>query len=141
VYIGRSAVASSFGAAGSLVVVMIWVYYSAQIFLLGAEFTWVYAHSHGSRVGHKRPGVEEVKQLAEEKKPSTMAPVAPPVRLAPAPVPPLPMPDELPVLRRKPLVSFGAAAAIGAIAGIVFRLKPDFIFHRRPTLLQRLKLR
>ena len=43
-YIGRSAVASSFGAAGSLVVVMIWVYYSAQIFLLGAEFTWVYAH-------------------------------------------------------------------------------------------------
>ena len=140
-YIGRSAVASSFGAAGSLVVVMIWVYYSAQIFLLGAEFTWVYAHSHGSRVGHKRPGVEEVKQLAEEKKPSTMAPVAPPVRLAPAPVPPLPMPDELPVLRRKPLVSFGAAAAIGAIAGIVFRLKPDFIFHRRPTLLQRLKLR
>ena len=140
-YIGRSAVASSFGAAGSLVVVMIWVYYSAQIFLLGAEFTWVYAHSHGSRVGHKRPGVEEVKQLAEEKKPSTMAPVAPPVRLAPAPVPPLPRPEELPVLRRKPLVSFGAAAAIGAIAGIVFRLKPDFIFHRRPTLLQRLKLR
>ena len=50
-YIGRSAVASSFGAAGSLAVVMIWVYYSAQIFLLGAEFTWVYAHSHGSRRG------------------------------------------------------------------------------------------
>ena len=48
-YIGRSAVASSFGAAGSLAVVMIWVYYSAQIFLLGAEFTWVYSHEHGSR--------------------------------------------------------------------------------------------
>lgn len=55
-YIGRSAVASSFGAAGSLVVVMIWVYYSAQIFLLGAEFTWVYAHTHGSRRGQLRPG-------------------------------------------------------------------------------------
>jgi membrane protein len=47
-YLGRSSVASAFGAAGSLVVVMVWVYYSAQIFLLGAEFTRVYAHSHGS---------------------------------------------------------------------------------------------
>lgn len=55
-YIGRSAVASSFGAAGSLAVVMVWVYYSAQIFLFGAEFTWVYAHSHGSRRGQPRPG-------------------------------------------------------------------------------------
>ena len=42
-YLGRSAVASPFGAAGSLVVVMVWVYYSAQIFLLGAEFTRVVA--------------------------------------------------------------------------------------------------
>ena len=42
-YIGRSGVTSSFGAAGSLVVLLLWVYYSAQIFLLGAEFTRVYA--------------------------------------------------------------------------------------------------
>lgn len=42
-YIGRSAVASVFGAASSLVVLLLWVYYSAQIFLLGAEFTWVFA--------------------------------------------------------------------------------------------------
>src|SRR5687768_6233456 len=49
VYIGKSAVSSGFGAAGSLVVVLVWVYYSAQIFLLGAEFTWVYSHAHGSR--------------------------------------------------------------------------------------------
>ncbi len=48
-YIGRSGVTSGFGAAGSLVVVLIWVYYSAQIFLLGAEFTWVYANRFGSR--------------------------------------------------------------------------------------------
>jgi membrane protein len=48
-YIGRSSVASAFGAAGSLVVVMVWVYYSAQIFLLGAEFTRAYAEAHGSR--------------------------------------------------------------------------------------------
>jgi len=48
-YLGRSSYASAFGAAGSIVVLLVWVYYSAQIFLLGAEFTWVYAHSLGSR--------------------------------------------------------------------------------------------
>jgi membrane protein len=48
-YIGRSGIASPFGAAASLVVLLLWVYYSAQIFLLGAEFTWLYAHRHGSR--------------------------------------------------------------------------------------------
>ena len=47
-YIGKSGVASGFGAAGSLVIVFVWVYYSAQIFLLGAEFTWVYATTFGS---------------------------------------------------------------------------------------------
>jgi membrane protein len=47
-YIGKSGIASGYGAAGSLVVVFVWVYYSAQIFLLGAEFTWVYARTFGS---------------------------------------------------------------------------------------------
>src|SRR5688572_14915129 len=60
-YLGKSSVASSFGAAGSLVVMMVWVYYAAQIFLLGAEFTWVYAHESGSRRGQPRPGAEERK--------------------------------------------------------------------------------
>jgi membrane protein len=50
-YIGSSAVASSFGAAGALIVLLLWVYYSAQIFLLGAEFTKVYANRHGSKQG------------------------------------------------------------------------------------------
>ncbi len=48
-YIGRSAIASGFGAAGSLVALLVWVYYSAQVFLLGAEFTWVYSNIYGSR--------------------------------------------------------------------------------------------
>ena len=48
-YLGKAGVASSFGVAGSLAVLLMWVYYSAQIFLLGAEFTWVYAHRMGSR--------------------------------------------------------------------------------------------
>ena len=49
VYLGTSGITSSFGAAGSLAVLLVWVYYSAQIFLLGAEFTFVFAHERGSR--------------------------------------------------------------------------------------------
>ncbi len=44
-YIGSSTIASSYGAAGALIVILIWVYYSAQIFLFGAEFTKVYSHA------------------------------------------------------------------------------------------------
>ena len=56
-YLGKSGVTSGFGAAGSLVVLLVWVYYSAQIFLLGAEFTWLYAHQHGSQaaIGQRVP--------------------------------------------------------------------------------------
>jgi membrane protein len=52
-YIGKSALASGFGAAGSLAVLLAWVYYSAQIFLFGAEFTWAYAHAFGSHQGQE----------------------------------------------------------------------------------------
>ena len=48
VYLGNSGVASSFGAAGSLIALLLWVYYSAQIFFLGAEFTRQYALQFGS---------------------------------------------------------------------------------------------
>ena len=47
-YIGSSAIASSYGAAGALAVLLVWIYYSAQIFLFGAEFTKAYAETHGS---------------------------------------------------------------------------------------------
>ena len=49
-YLGRSSFSSAYGAAGSLVVLLMWVYYSAQIFLLGAEFTRAFAYSRGSHV-------------------------------------------------------------------------------------------
>ena len=70
-YIGKSSIASGFGAAGSLVIVLVWVYYSAQIFLLGAEFTWVYAFRHGSRRGEK---TDAVARVADPAKPAQRVP-------------------------------------------------------------------
>ncbi len=55
VYLGSSTVASTYGAAGSVIVVLLWVYYSAQVFLLGAEFTRGYACRFGSRRGMTSP--------------------------------------------------------------------------------------
>jgi membrane protein len=47
-YLGHSNAASSYGGAGAFVIILLWIYYSSQIFLLGAEFTRVYAETHGS---------------------------------------------------------------------------------------------
>jgi membrane protein len=49
-YLGRSSVGSAYGAAGSLVILLLWIYYSAQIFLFGAEFTQVYANRFGKKL-------------------------------------------------------------------------------------------
>jgi membrane protein len=50
-YVGQSNVASSYGAAGALIVLLLWTYYTAQIFLLGAEFTRAFAKRRGSHAG------------------------------------------------------------------------------------------
>lgn len=55
-YLGSSAVASTYGAAGSLIVLLLWVYYSVQIFLLGAELTKSFAHHHGSKQNEPKRG-------------------------------------------------------------------------------------
>ncbi len=70
-YIGKSGVASGFGAAGSIVIVFIWVYYSAQIFLLGAEFTWLYARTFGSMRLSNEPAPTPVVPRASAPMPST----------------------------------------------------------------------
>jgi membrane protein len=67
-YLGKSSTTQAFAAAGSLVVLIAWVYYAAQIFLLGAEFTKVYAHEHGSRKAMQMPTAN-----AEEGAPATQA--------------------------------------------------------------------
>ena len=55
IYLGRSGIASAYGAFGSLIALLLWVYYSAQVFLLGAEFTWLYAHAFGSQRERPKP--------------------------------------------------------------------------------------
>jgi membrane protein len=49
IYLGKATFASSYGAAASIVLLIVWVYYSAQIFFLGAEFTKVFAERYGSQ--------------------------------------------------------------------------------------------
>lgn len=63
-YLGKSGVTESFAAAGSLVVLLAWVYYAAQIFLFGAEFTKAYADAHGSLSG--RQAVAATERRADE---------------------------------------------------------------------------
>lgn len=55
-YLGNSAVSSTYGAAGSLVVILLWTYYSAQILLYGAEYTQAYARTYGSHAEKARAG-------------------------------------------------------------------------------------
>jgi membrane protein len=79
VYIGKAGVASSFGAASTLAVLLVWVYYSAQIFLIGAELTWVYAHRFGSRQGKDMPAsVRETLATTRNPDPAASASAEPP---------------------------------------------------------------
>ncbi len=102
-YLGKSNIGSSFGAFGSLVIVMMWVYYSGQIFLLGAEFTWVYAHQSGSRRSEK----PRAAPLAAAMKPVVV----------PKALPPLPTAQPAP----RPAFKLALAAGLGAALGVLGR--------------------
>ena len=67
-YLGKTSVASAYGAAGSLVILLLWVYYSAQILFFGAEFTQVYANRHGSRPSPRRETRDPETQGITEKR-------------------------------------------------------------------------
>jgi membrane protein len=63
-YLGRSSLSSAYGAAGSVMVLLLWIYYSAQIFLLGAEFTHVFTYALGSRSQRRAGPVRRKHQAA-----------------------------------------------------------------------------
>jgi membrane protein len=62
-YLGSGAAGSAYGAASSMITMLLWIFYSAQIVLFGAEFTRVYANAYGS---HVRPSPDAVKVKREE---------------------------------------------------------------------------
>ena len=122
-YIGNSSVASAYGAAGSLVVLLLWIYYAVQIFLFGAEFTEVYARRYGS---HIVMPWQLKRAEAQEKKPKvnhTPAVVAPinDLELIRPPAPPTPQ-------RAAWLGGFISAMAVvasGMFASLLFLLRDD----------------
>lgn len=78
IYLGKAGAASAYGAAGSLVLVLLWVYYSAQILFFGAEFTQVYSSYLGSRSvtdepKHASPKDRLIRQIEQERKDFTTA--------------------------------------------------------------------
>ncbi len=81
IYLGKAAIGSSFGAAGSLVILLVWVYWSAQILFLGAEFTQVYARTYGSMAGD----TSKQEARAQANRPEDRPKEAEPVSVVPAP--------------------------------------------------------
>jgi membrane protein len=77
-YLGSSAVGTTFGAAGSLVLLLLWVYYSAQILFFGAEFTQVYANTLGSRIVPEQQAarIQRPEETPPSKTPATTPGVA-----------------------------------------------------------------
>jgi membrane protein len=82
-YLGKSTVASAYGAAGSLVILLVWVYYSAQVFFFGAEFTAAYTRRYGSLF----------RRTLEVQQPQPEARVEPPRQTIPPPDVELVLPD------------------------------------------------
>src|SRR5213594_1675259 len=105
-YLGKATIGSAYGAAGSVIVMIVWVYYSAQILLFGAEFTRVYANQYGLRIvaeDNAEPvtSADRARQgLAPHVEPDRRTESAKPIEPSLAP-------------------SFGIAAFVGMLAGFV----------------------
>lgn len=83
IYLGNSAVGSTFGAAGSLVLLLLWIYYSAQILFFGAELTQVYANGYGSKIAPAWRKTPVPREAETSQAPTTGPGLAPPAVLAP----------------------------------------------------------
>jgi membrane protein len=125
-YMGRSSVGSVYGAAGSLVVLLIWIYYSAQIMFFGAEFTQVFARRRGTLV---QPADNAVKLTADERVQAGMEPEKPPAHdprdespYAGALARPLRPVTAYPYRMKEATPSVQAQATLGLIALLAFNL-------------------
>jgi membrane protein len=84
-YLGKSDVGSAYGSAGSLVIMLVWIYYSAQIVLFGAEFTQVYANEIGSRIVPTDKAVAADRSKAGGMQPRPVQSLVQPAAAGPAP--------------------------------------------------------
>ena len=120
-YLGNSSVASAYGAAGSLVVLLLWIYYAVQIFLFGAEFTQVYARRYGSHIvmpWQTRRKQQALERAAITHTPPIVAPVSDFESLRPPPPPP---PQRAAWLGG--FISAMAVVGSGILAGLLFLLR------------------
>ena len=129
-YVGKTGLASSFGAAGSLILIFVWVYYSAQIFLLGAEFTWVYARTFGSMEGvsltvPSSPSAGGVESAAQADLP-----------VPPMPIEPRGMSASAGVQPTRPTVSWREAGLLAGIGLLAWYGSPKLL---RRNLAKRIK--
>jgi membrane protein len=123
-YLGRATVGSAYGAAGSLAIVLLWVYYSAQILLLGAELTQVWVRRRGRWI-EPTPNADSTRAAPGE----SPAPAEAPEKASLPPPLPLPRPGSLTVMRvdvdaepdAMPRVSPGylGGLALGFLTGLV----------------------
>ena len=112
VYLGKAAPGSAYGAAGSLVILLIWVYWSAQILFLGAEFTQVYARTLGSLKGDtsKRDARAQAQRPEDRPKATDPKPEEP---LRPTPMP-------VPAYAKQKSGGGLVKVAVGGVAGLLF---------------------
>ncbi len=113
-YVGNSNVASPFGAAGALVILLVWIYYSAQIFFLGAEITQVYANEFGSGV---RPN-ENALPLSDAARVAQGTRTPEPIEKKPMAPVPQPLYMELPRRQVKISGPFNPLRLIGGALGV-----------------------
>lgn len=135
-YLGQQSFGSTYGAAGSILIVLLWIYYSAQILLLGAEFTQVYARRFGSRIVPDKdavpldkemrakqgiPKTEQVEEAARQQEGVTQpSPERPrqPVKRTPALVSRTPQRQVAPVTSNKPYTPFSIMWLIVLFTGL-----------------------
>jgi len=128
-YLGSSAVASSYGAAGGLIVLFFWVYYSAQIFLVGAEFTKAYATSRGRGPAPVREAQAKPAATAAS---ASRPPRAPETALEPGLTP-------LQIAERE--AAFHREALVRTVSSLEERLSPRALKRRVTRAVRRQPLR
>lgn len=117
IYISKAGVASSYGAAGAMALILVWVYYSAQIFFFGAEFAEVYSRRFGTRQGAAtEPPAQENTQAEVGLAPKSQA------TISPAPVALSPVRPEIEHISRPHTLAgtLGSVAALGAVLTIAW---------------------